>query len=360
MSFSDSPNAAAKDKGNQNGRANVEVIHPSGSGSGGAKEDGGSSSFVHRSVEEALRADPGRTGENCSAQASSGLEGLRDSSSNLRRAEGLTSHTAAEAEAICLTQPQVGCQVIHRFGPGVYIRECLIPAGAFVIGHHHRFAHVNIHLAGAISMRDGDGEIYVSRAPRFYIGQPGRKTGLALEDVVWQNIFATAVIDVEALERQLFDKSQPFLDLAARVQAESEAARQADREDFFAVLDEYGFTPYQARALSENAADQIPMPVEEWSSVVIRKSAIEGRGVFVQVPAQAGDILGPARIGSKRTPAGRYANHSLTPNAVFVAQGRDVYLMATEEIAPFCSETVPGDEVTVDYRQALGLAGRLI
>lgn len=267
--------------------------------------------------------------------------------------------TVDAAEALCLAQPQVGCQVVHRFGPGIYIRECLIPAGVFVIGHHHRFPHVNVHLAGAISMRDGDGEIYVSRAPRFYIGQPGRKSGLALEDVVWQNIFATTETDVEKLEELLFDKSAAFLDLAGRVRAKGEAARLADREDFHALLDEWGISPYQARVASEDVGDQMLMPPDAGANAIVRRSAIEGRGVFVQVPANPGDILAPARIAGKRTFAGRFANHSRTPNAQFVERNGDAYLVATAAIAPFCSETVPGDEVTVDYRQVLDMVGRL-
>jgi hypothetical protein len=184
--------------------------------------------------------------------------------------------------------------------------------------------------------------------------------GLALKDVVWQNIFSTSETDVEKLEDTIFGKSLAFLDLAGRVRETESMSREADREDFHSILDEYGLTPYQARVLSENTSDQIPMPPASGANIVVRQSAIEGRGLFAQVRANPGDTLAPARILGKRTPAGRFANHSRHPNAQFVERNGDAYLVATRPIAPFCSETVPGEEITVDYRQVLSLAGRLI
>jgi hypothetical protein len=265
-----------------------------------------------------------------------------------------------DAERFALGLDQVGCQVAHHFGPGVYMRECRIPAGAFVVGHRHRFSHTNILLQGCMAFRQDDDPITVVRAPFLYVAKPGRKMGLAREDVVWMNVFSTTETDIDALERALFDKSPAFLDAAARLRASQAVTRELDREDFFTVLHENGFTPFDARAISENESDQIPFPPDSGHNVVIRQSAIEGRGVFVQTPAKPGDILALARIGKKRTPAGRYANHARKPNALFVeAHDGDVLLVATAHIAPYCNELSPGDEVTVDYRQALRLAWRL-
>lgn len=265
--------------------------------------------------------------------------------------------TVADVEAFCLTQPQVGVQVVHHFGPGVYIRECRIVAGVFVTGHIHRFSHLNQMLAGRILMSENGSAFHEVSAPHRYVSEPGQKMGQALEDVVWQNIYATAITDVEELERWLFKKSAAFLDCAAKVRDSQAELREVDHQDFFMVLDEFSISPYQARAESEREEDQIPMP--EGYHVVIRQSAIEGQGVFVQAKAWPGEILAPARIAGKRTPAGRYANHSRRPNAKFVECGGDAILVATEYIEPYCNELVPGDEVTVDYRQALSLAGRL-
>lgn len=265
---------------------------------------------------------------------------------------------ADEAEKLCLAQPQVGCEVTHHFGPGVYMRVCTIEAGVFVTSHCHKQAHTNIQLTGTVAMRDNDGPIYISKAPRLYVGQPGRKMGYFLEKTVWMNVFATNETDVEKLEDMFFDKSPAFRDAAAKVMAEESLRREADRLDFLLVLVEYGITPFQAREWSERTDDMHPEPVD-LGTILIRESAIEGRGLFVQVRAAPGDVLAPARLNGLRTPVGRYANHSQTPNAMFVEKGGDAFLMAICPIAPYCSETVPGDEITVDYRQALSLAGRL-
>ena len=298
-----------------------------------------------------------RRTDHSSSEASGG-EGLRGPGSSLRgTVEELIPLPADQAETLALTQPQVGCQVIHRFGPGVYIRECHIPAGVFVVGKRHRYSHTNVMLAGAISMSENDGPIHVVTAPHFYISPPGRKQGLALTDVVWQNIYATRETDVDALERQLFELSPEFEACANEVWKIQAAEREVDRQDFHAALDEYGFTPYEARRLSEIECDLIPMPVGY--NIMVRQSAIEGKGIFVQRFIMPGEIIGPARIEGERTPLGRFTNHAQEPNAEFQVHGGNIWLVATKTIQPYCNELVPGDEVTVDYRQALNLVGKV-
>ena len=51
---------------------------------------------------------------------------------------------ADQVEAAFLEQPQADCPVTHRFGPGIYIREVLLPRGAYVVGHAHKTVHLNI------------------------------------------------------------------------------------------------------------------------------------------------------------------------------------------------------------------------
>jgi len=266
--------------------------------------------------------------------------------------------TVDEAEAIVMAEPQVGCAVTHHFGPGVYLRQVTVKAGHFAISHRHRYPHTNLVLAGAIAMRQDDGPIHVVAAPHFYVAPPGRKMGLAIYDLVWVNIFPTEETDVEKLEARLFDKSPVFWDLAEKIYLEREASHIADRVDFHALLAEWGITPEQAREASEREDDLIGM-TPSWG-IVIRRSPIEGRGVYTQLRTLPGEIIGPARLCGKRTLIGRYANHSLRPNARFVRDPNgDALLVATKTIEPFCSETVPGDEVVVDYRQVKDLVGVL-
>ncbi len=266
--------------------------------------------------------------------------------------------TALEAlEGYMLNFPQVECPVVHHFGPGIYIREVTLPAGTIAIGHAQRFEHLNIMLTGAVAMVGDDGQTKVLRAPMIFVGKPGRKLGYVLETCVWQNVYATEERDIDKLESMFLDKSPTW-------QAHAEAAKQLesyrrreDREDFELVVRLAGFTPDVVRAQSENPHDQIPMPEGFGAKLTIRPSAIEGLGVFLSSPAEAGEVLGPARVMGRRTPAGRYTNHSKTPNAKFTKdESGTIWLVATQRIAG-CVGGGQGEEVTVDYRQALALSG---
>lgn len=113
----------------------------------------------------------------------------------------------ARMEEFMLTQEQVPCPVIHRFGPGVYMREVKIPAGTMAVGHHQNFEHMNIVLAGRVTILQDDGSTTEVVAPAMYVGKPGRKVGYVHEDLVWLNIYATTETDIDRLEAQLVTKS---------------------------------------------------------------------------------------------------------------------------------------------------------
>lgn len=260
-------------------------------------------------------------------------------------------------EAEMLSMLQAECPVVHHFGPGIYIREVTLPAGTLAIGHAQRFEHLNIMLTGAVAMIGDDGQIKVLSAPLIFTGKPGRKVGYVLETCVWQNVYATEERDVDKLEATYLDKSATWqANEATRLLAAIDQ-HQGDREDFAALIALAGFSPETVRTQSENPADQIPMPSGYASKVTIRQSPIEGQGLFLSAPAEAGEIIAPARLSGYRTPAGRYTNHSRNPNAHFMKDERgDIWLVASRHISGCCGGD-PGEEVTVDYRQALALSG---
>jgi hypothetical protein len=263
----------------------------------------------------------------------------------------------AGAEAEMLRMPQAECPVVHRFGPGVYIREVCLPAGAIAIGHKQRYEHTNILLKGAVAIVNDDRTVSVLRAPLFFVGKPGRKVGYVLEDTVWQNVYATDERDIETLEAMFLEKSDASQSSAAERMAIAHASHAADRADFARVIAAAGFDARTVREQSENLADQMPMPDAFASAISVRPSPIEGRGVFSSFPRAAGDVIGPARIDGYRTPIGRYANHATTPNARFQVDVRgDVWAVAVRDIAG-CVGGDAGEEITVDYRQVLALSG---
>jgi hypothetical protein len=261
-----------------------------------------------------------------------------------------------QLEAHMLALPQAECPVVHHFGPGIYVREVTLPAGTLAIGHAQRFEHLNIMLTGSVAMLDDNGQTKILKAPMIFVGKPGRKVGFVLETCVWQNVYATDERDIDKLEAIFLDKSETWQAYHATQQAIEHQSRQADRDDFAGLIADSGFSAETVRNQSENEADQIGMP-PGYAAITIRASSIEGLGVFLSYPVEAGELIGPARIDGMRTPLGRYTNHSSNPNAQFVrSDNGHIYLVALRRISG-CEGGSMGEEVTVDYRQALALSG---
>jgi hypothetical protein len=261
-----------------------------------------------------------------------------------------------QLESSFLAMQQVDAPVVHTFGPGIYIREVSIPAGTIAIGHRQKHEHMNIMLKGRVTVVNEDGSLAELVAPMAFVGKPGRKIGYIHEDMVWQNIYATTETDVEKLEAMFLEKSDEWhreQDVRHRVQV---IEHEVDRQDFAAAIAEYGFAPEVVQAQSEDSADQIEMPKGAYR-IMVSDSPIHGKGVFATASFKAGEVIAPARIAGKRTPVGRYTNHSAKPNARMAWIASDtIGLVAAADISG-CAGGELGEEITIDYRQALELLG---
>lgn len=254
-----------------------------------------------------------------------------------------------------LKMEQVSCPVVHRFGPGIYIREITMPAGAFVIGARHKREQFNIMLKGRVTVLNDNGSMTELVAPMAFVGKPGQKVGYVHEEVVWQNVYATDETDIEALEARNVDKGDMWRDLAAL--RKSTLQDEVDRLDYIAVLSEWGIPHAVALAQSRHTGDMMPFPLGSYK-VMVSDSTIDGRGLFATADIEVGEVIAPARIGEKRTPAGRYTNHSARPNARFeLLQNGDLSLVAIRQIHGMRGG-MPGDEITIDYRQALEIRSK--
>lgn len=114
-------------------------------------------------------------------------------------------------EAAMLSQKQVDCPVLNHFGPGLYIREAHMPAGTIVMGHHHKKETMNVLLKGSL-MVWVDGKLVTMTAPETFVSQPGRKMAYIIDDVIWQNVYATDETDLDKLEDAIIDKSRAFIE----------------------------------------------------------------------------------------------------------------------------------------------------
>jgi len=266
----------------------------------------------------------------------------------------LTEEKIEAVEAALLPQQQVNCPVTHIFGPGVYVREMSAPAGTFLIGHYHNFEHINIFLKGKVVVLSENGTPVELAAPMTFVGRPGRKVGYILEDMVWQNVFATEETDVEVLENTLITKSKTAIGFLAS--PAPRPSKDEDVEDYSLFLQEFGLTDEFGRAMSERTEDLIPFPHGP-RGVVVSNSPLGGKGLFASANFEIGDIITFARIGNGRTPAGRYVNHAKHPNAAPErnAEG-DLLYRALTPIRGSCGGFL-GDEITIDYRSSARLNG---
>lgn len=260
---------------------------------------------------------------------------------------GVSPETVAAA---VLQEEQAPTPVFHRFGPGIYIREVHAKAGSFAVGHRHKKRCVNQVIAGKVELFSDDGTSRIIEAPAYFVSEPDQKVGIILEDMVWQNIIATDETDIEKIEAEFFEASPSKAQALAKLQSESESSAQADREDFLLAIKELGCTPEQVWDESVISSDRISFPPGSWS-LRVSASPIHGVGLFATHGFRSGDFICPALIDGKRTPAGRYVNHSANPNCRFEVSAGGINLVASRDIVG-CLGGGIGEELTVCYRQA--------
>lgn len=250
-----------------------------------------------------------------------------------------------------LKHPQVECPVTHKFGPGVYMREVFLPKGALVIGHHQNFEHMNIFLKGKITFSTEKGPVDLV-APMTFVSKPGRKIAYIHEDSVWINVYSTNETNVEKLEQKYLTKSETFLRDLDEKEKISLLTSKVNNDDFELFLSECGFSKELVKQIAVNEEDMIGLPSGNYK-IKTGKSPIDGTGLFATGNISLNEVIAPARIGLKRTIAGRYTNHSMNPNAKMVdGSNGNIYLVATKQITG-CLGGHDGEEITVDYREAM-------
>ena len=265
----------------------------------------------------------------------------------------LTNSEKIEAlELACLDQEQVSCDVTHSFGPGVYIRQVTIPAGTFAIGHHQNLEHMNVMVKGKVSMIADDGTINILTAPFTYVAKPGRKISYVHEDVVWLNIYSTTETDVEKLEATYLTKSNSFIGNSTQNKLKL-IKKTVDIDDFKTAINELGFTEEQFIKILDDNSDIEPLSGSY--KIKVGDSSIREKGLIATSSICINEVIAPARLGTKRTIAGRYVNHSKTPNAKMVnGKNGNVYLLAIKDIAG-CLGGQDGEEITINYRDTVNL-----
>jgi hypothetical protein len=269
----------------------------------------------------------------------------------------ITEEKVQTLEKHFLNEKQADCPVTHRFAPNIYIREVFIPAGTFSIGHYQTTEHLNIMLKGRVTMVNEDGSHTEITAPQTFVAKPGRKIGYIHEDMIWQNVYSTNETDIEKLEAMFLFKSITWQENQKSQELLLTLDHSPDIADYYLAIAEFGFDHETVRKQTENMEDQILMPFGSYK-VMIANSKIDGKGVFATGNFEEGEVIAPARIDGKRTPVGRYTNHSKSINAIMVLRDNGNIDLVAKKAINGCQGGNLGEEITIDYRQALSLATR--
>lgn len=129
---------------------------------------------------------------------------------NLTLSRGQPLEKIEQIEAELLRLPQVECPLVHRFAPGVYLREIFMPAGTFIIGQQHKTEHFNIILRGRARVMV-DGVVQIMEAPYTFVSHVDvRKVLYIEEDMVWQTVHPTHETDLKKLEAELIVHSASY------------------------------------------------------------------------------------------------------------------------------------------------------
>lgn len=245
-------------------------------------------------------------------------------------------------EAELLKMPQANIKTEHRFRPGFYERTITIPPWTVLTGAEHLTDYTVRLERGTIAVNTDDG-VKVLTAPFEFEAKAGiKRAGRVFEDeVVWTDIYPNPdnCTDIATIEARIYSTEVEL--------GENRIAKVVDtaRLDFEVFLLQIGKTQDDMDAIVQNETDLIPMP--EGFGVEVRESVIDGLGMFATKEFGPGEFICPGRINGRRTPAGRFINHSPMPNAIGKKlENGDIVAIATKRIQQ-------NEEVFLDYRNSM-------
>lgn len=108
----------------------------------------------------------------------------------------------------------IDCPLVHRFTPGMYIREIFMPAGSLITSKIHKTEHPFTVSKGkvAVSIDGKDWEEF--EAPYTGITKPGtRRILYIIEDCIWTTYHLNAdnCEDLDEIENKLIEKRENTL-----------------------------------------------------------------------------------------------------------------------------------------------------
>jgi hypothetical protein len=241
-----------------------------------------------------------------------------------------------------LQMPQADIVTTHTFKPNIYERAIRIPAWTVLTGAEHKTDYKIRLEKGTIAVNVGD-EVKIMTAPCEFEAKAGaQRVGRVFdEEVIWVDIYDNPdnCKDIAVLEERLY--AVPACGLGENRVA---LMIQNAQNDYNLFVSQLGLDQAQINEIVQIESDLIDMP--EGYAVELRDSKIHGKGLFATKRFEAGEVICPGRINGKRTPAGRFINHSFDSNVIPTLVGDDINAVAKRIIHI-------GEELLVDYRSSM-------
>jgi len=241
-----------------------------------------------------------------------------------------------------LKMPQSDIVTEHLFTDGIYERVITIPAWTVLTGAAHKTDYKIRLEKGTIAVNVGS-EVKILTAPCELNAKAGeQRVGRVFEEeVIWRDIYENPdnCQDLEIIENRLYVVPDCGL-------GENRVALQikSAQNDYSLFLSQIGINQEEMDKIVTIESDIIEMP--ESYAVELRKSKIHGLGMFALKDFEIDEVICAGRLNGKRTPAGRFINHSFESNILPQLVGNDIYAIATRKI-------YENEELLVDYRASM-------
>jgi hypothetical protein len=120
-----------------------------------------------------------------------------------------------QCEAAMLDYPKQECPLIHRFTPGMYIREILMPKDTLLTTLMHLTTHPFFVMKGDVSVWYHDIPVQRYKAPFTGITEAGtRRMLFAHEDTVWITCHVTDLTDPDKIVESVTCRDyNPLIDI---------------------------------------------------------------------------------------------------------------------------------------------------
>lgn len=241
-----------------------------------------------------------------------------------------------------LKMPQADVQYLHSFEPGKYIRTMIAPPNTVIVGAEHKTPYKVKLEKGTIAVNVGD-EIRVLTAPlEMDVPAGAKRAGHVLEEeLVWVDIYDNPddCTDIATIEDRLYVIPECGL-MSNRIPKQLAEVK----DDYKLFLSQLGITQVEMDKIVSITDDLMDMPKEY--ATELRPSKIDGKGLFATKSFKMWEVVCPCRLNGKRTPGGRFVNHSHKNNLMPIKIGDDIYAIASQDI-------YENEELLLNYREMM-------